>query len=60
MVLTQPNKDTFHALARQQLHLSHQLEEHKLDQIAERKIRIPLSKPCKATASLKKKVQGQI
>ena len=50
MVLTQPNKDTFNRLACQQLHLNHavikyiKLEKHKLDQIAERNIRISLDK----------------
>ena len=56
-MLTKPNNDTFNRLARQQLHLNHvqndqwknkpihlKLEKHKLDQIAERNIRILLDK----------------
>ena len=46
MVLTEPNKDTFNRLARQQLHLNHVVTSSlkRLYQIAERKIRISLDK----------------
>ena len=48
MVLTKPSKDIFNRLAREQLHLYHvvtsSLKKQKLDQIAERKIRISLDK----------------
>ena len=49
MVLTKSNKDTSNRLARQQLHLNHVVTSSlknilKLDQIAERKIRISLDK----------------
>ena len=48
-------------MIKSEINLYIELQKHKLDQIVARNIRISLDKPiCKATASLKKNVGGQI